>query len=184
MNLNIKLNEALEVEKYPYYLMDLYRDNPSTSFPSPMTVEVLAAYRVYPVTIGTPPDGGLTHQVVEITPAFIEGEWTQQWELVPLDPEVVAINLEAAEAKRQSDLWEAAHNYEKSFISGVGLSILAVGFAMGKPKALAVGTWSNQLWEGTYYPRKVSGSTDFDFSVVGPMPYSVTELSAEIVSQP
>ena len=180
MNLNIKLNESFEVEKYPYYLADLYRDNPNTSFPKPMTVEVLAAYRVYPVVIGTPPDGGLTHQVVEVTPTLIGGEWVQQWELVPLDPEIVSENLARVEDQRQQNLWEAAHNYEKSFISGVGLSILAVGFAMGKPKALAVGAWSNQLWEGTYYPRKMSGSTDLDFSVVGPMPYSVTELSAEI----
>lgn len=97
-----------------------------------------------------------------------------------MDPEVVAFNLAQAEEQRQASLWEAAHAYEKSYISGVGLSILAVGVLMQKPKAQAVSAWSSLLWNGTYYPRKQSGSTDFDFSVVGPIPYSVPELSQEL----
>ena len=64
------------------------------------------------------------------------------------------------EQLRLEQLWQAAHDYEKSYISGVGLSILAVGVLLSKPKALAVSAWSAKLWNETYYPRKLQGSTD------------------------
>lgn len=179
MNLNVKLNESFEVDKYPYYMADLYRDNPRTSFPSPMTVEVLAAYRVYPVVIGTPPDGGLTHQAVEVTPTLIGGEWVQQWELVPLDPEVVAANLEQAEAARQSALWQSAHDYEFQQVSGSAIGLLAMGVMMGKPKCAAVQNWIKGIWT-VYYTRKATGSHDTDFSVAGSIPHTVPELMQEL----
>jgi len=84
-------------------------------------------------------------------------------------------------------LWDAASAWERKNISGVGLSILSLGVAAGKPKALAVAQWSNQLWMGLYYPRKATISLDTepdcDFSPAGDMPYSVPELSAEVWGQ-
>lgn len=81
-------------------------------------------------------------------------------------------------------LWLAAHLYEQQFISGVGLSILSLGVAQSKPKALAVAAWSNNLWVNYYYPRKQAISflsePDCDFTIVGNIPHTVPELSAEI----
>jgi hypothetical protein len=81
-------------------------------------------------------------------------------------------------------LWQAAHDFEQRNISGVGLSILSLGVAQNKPKCLAVAAWSNRLWMDFYYPRKATISIDTepdcDFSGAGEMPYSVTELAAEV----
>lgn len=85
-------------------------------------------------------------------------------------------------AANQEALWQAAHAYEQSYISGVGLSILALGVLQGKSKALQVSAWSQALWT-EYYARKATVTADSpasgDFSTVGPMPYSVPELAAE-----
>lgn len=81
-------------------------------------------------------------------------------------------------------LWQAAHDYEQRYISGVGLSILSLGVAQNRPKCLAVADWSNRLWMDYYYPRKASvtpaSEPDCDFSPAGEMPYSVPELAAEV----
>jgi hypothetical protein len=81
-------------------------------------------------------------------------------------------------------LWQAAHEWEQRNISGVGLSILTLGVAQGKPKALAVAAWSNALWMNLYYPRKAAitldTEPDCDFNAAGDIPYSVPELSAEV----
>lgn len=86
--------------------------------------------------------------------------------------------------EKYNQLWQAAHAYEQKYISGVGLSILSLGVAQGKPKASAVAAWSNNLWMAHYYPRKAAVSLevepDCDFTIAGPMPYSVPELSAEV----
>lgn len=82
-------------------------------------------------------------------------------------------------------LLKAAQAHEAKSISGVGLSILALGVAQQKPKAMACAMWTQQLWSA-YYERKALVAVDLaaeiniDFSGVGEMPYSVTELSAEV----
>ena len=85
---------------------------------------------------------------------------------------------------KYNKLWQAAHDYEQRFISGVGLAILSLGVAKGKPKALAVADWSNGLWMNYYYPRKagvtIAADPDCDFSAAGSMPYGVPELAAEV----
>lgn len=96
--------------------------------------------------------------------------------------EIVAAFPALLDAKYNA-LWQAAHAWEQKFISGVGLSILSLGVAKGKPKALAVANWSQDLWT-LYYQRKVAISIEaqpeLDFTAAGDMPYSVPELSQEI----
>jgi hypothetical protein len=88
---------------------------------------------------------------------------------------------------KYSRLWEAASAWERKHISGVALSLLTLGVAKGTPKALAIAAWSNKLWNETYYPRKAlvryDTDPDYDFSMVGEMPYSIPELSAEVWGQ-
>lgn len=96
--------------------------------------------------------------------------------------EVLAICPTVLDAKYTA-LWSQAHNYEQRNISGVGLSILSLGVAQNKPKALAVAGWTQQLW-GLYYQCKaqitLETTPDCPFDTVGAMPYSVPELSAEV----
>lgn len=100
--------------------------------------------------------------------------------------EVLAACPTALDAKYER-LWNAASNWEKRNISGAALSLLTLGVIQGKPKALAIAAWSDLLWNETYYPRKalinLDTEPDCDFSIVGDMPYTVPELSAEVWGQ-
>lgn len=89
-----------------------------------------------------------------------------------VDPEVV-------EAQRVDSLWQAAHNYEYAQVSGSAVGILAMGVMQGKPKCIAVQNWIKAVW-AEYYLRKATGSTDYDYSFIGPVPHSVPELMEEL----
>jgi len=80
-------------------------------------------------------------------------------------------------------LWNQAAEYEKGYIYGAALSMLTIGVIQGKPKALAITAWISSIWNEHYYPQKALVGYEFsgyDFSVCGPMPYSVPELSVEV----
>lgn len=90
------------------------------------------------------------------------------------------------EAKLNSDidrLWQTAHDYEYSQISGSAIGMLVIGVLQELPKSLAVKEWINSIWV-LYYERKAivtnGGEADLDFTVCGSAPYSVPELMAEI----
>ena len=89
-------------------------------------------------------------------------------------PEYIA----SQDAARVDSLWKAATAYEQSFISGSAGSMLTVGYIKELPKCLAVKNWISSIWN-LYYERKLSGSADTNFSIVGPIPYSVPELRQE-----
>lgn len=84
------------------------------------------------------------------------------------------------EAQRVASLWQAAHDYEFAQVSGSAIGMLAMGVMQGKPKCTAVHDWIKKIWNGNYYPRKANGSTNYDYSNVGPIPYSVPELTEEL----
>lgn len=87
------------------------------------------------------------------------------------------------EQHRVDDLWKYATEYEQSFIANMAIGLLTMGIILQKPKALAISEWSSKLWNGPdgYYARKSNGSTNCDYSNIGPMPYSIPELSAEVL---
>lgn len=88
---------------------------------------------------------------------------------------------EQVEAMRISSLWRAAYMYEYAAISGTVIGLITMGVMMGKPKAIAVQAWITGIWT-EYYSRKASGSTDFEFTSVGPIPHTVPELAAELAA--
>jgi hypothetical protein len=63
------------VEKYPYSIGDLRKDNPQVSFPRNPSEELLASYDVYPVQLTSRPEGDV---VSEGLPIF--NEQLQRWE--------------------------------------------------------------------------------------------------------
>ena len=80
-------------------------------------------------------------------------------------------------------LWRAADDYQTKFISGVAIGLLTIGVLSLLPKAMAVQAWSADVWD-EYYARKAlltyDGAVNTDFTSLGPMPYTVPELRAEL----
>jgi hypothetical protein len=90
------------------------------------------------------------------------------------------INMKNSNLER---LWQDATNYQERYISGAAIGALTIGVLQSRPKSLAIMSWINTLWNGYYYPQKdlvTWDSEPFDFSVVGPMPYSIPELTQEV----
>lgn len=171
---------------YPLSERDIRNAFPNTSFATPFNPEGYAV--VFPVP--QPTFDWITQAVREIAPVLtIKGTWGQAWEIYSLTPEQIAKNQALAEEEalkiekaRVDKLWQSAYDYEFAQISGTAVALLTAGFVAGKPKALAIAAWSNELWNGPngYYARRDSGSTDYDFSNIGLIPYSIPELSAEV----
>ena len=61
--------------------------------PETLTPEEAALYRAFPLTrTERPAFSAITHTVVEADPVLIGSDWTQQWIIVALPPEVAATN--------------------------------------------------------------------------------------------
>jgi len=104
------------IEKYPYSIGNLRRDNPQTSFPRDPSEALLAVYNVYPVrrterpeinplrqdlTESTPirqkarnPDGTFRSDD-PVTPENEAWEWVQVWVVTDVSPEEVERRIEA-----------------------------------------------------------------------------------------
>ena len=79
-----KVNENEVIEKYPYSMHDLRKDNPGTSFPKTGIEQdqIQSDYGIVKVTEGGVPISD-THNVTEATPAKVNGTWTQLFEETP-----------------------------------------------------------------------------------------------------
>lgn len=68
------------VVAYPYGPAELMRDNPDTSFPSPMPDIVLERYGIVPVQPCNPPvHDPVTENCVRVDPQLVDGVWTETW---------------------------------------------------------------------------------------------------------
>jgi hypothetical protein len=90
-------------------------------------------------------------------------------------------------AENQEALWQAATAYEQSYISGSAVGDLTIGVIQRLPKSMEIKFWIENIWMNHYYPRKsvvpsnrMLTNEEKDFSLVGPMPYSVPELVEEV----
>lgn len=79
---------------YPVSEQDIRTSHPNTSFPSPFKAP--SAYAVvFPAA--QPSYNTLTQTIRELSPVLTnKGTWEQQWEVVDLDAETAAANVEAA----------------------------------------------------------------------------------------
>jgi hypothetical protein len=78
------------VEKYPYSIGNLRKDNPQVSFPKNPSDATLAEYGVLPVArTDRPEHDPITQDVTEQPPELVNGVWTQVWVVTPADPEEV-----------------------------------------------------------------------------------------------
>lgn len=88
----IKLTNEI-IEKYPYSVDQLRRDNPQTSFPANPPLSLLAEWGVFPVSAVTPPIVDHTKTVAEGQPQLIEGAWTQVWTVSDVTPESLTLRI-------------------------------------------------------------------------------------------
>jgi len=94
----IKLKNGA-IDKYPYSLNELIRDNPNTSFPAEIPDRLAAEFEVYPVTRVDYPQVDHTKNVIE-TAEIVGGTWTQKFSVVDasdveIEERKQGINLDA-----------------------------------------------------------------------------------------
>ena len=85
----LKANNG-QVEKYPYSIGLLRKDNPNTSFPKKPSDATLAEYGVYPVRETNPTAGENQKLVKSWTPELVEGEWLLNHQAVDMTAEEIA----------------------------------------------------------------------------------------------
>jgi hypothetical protein len=81
-------------------------------------------------------------------------------------------------------LWQKATDYMTQYISNAAFGLVTKGSLKNLPKCIAVETWINNIWS-LYYTRKELITYEwndslYDFSICGPMPYTVPELTKEV----
>lgn len=114
----VKLKANGTILKYPYYLSDLYSDNPDTSFPDNLlSIDVdLSDWRVYKIMpVARPEYNQNTHVATEATPALVNGVWTQQWAITALDAGVANARIQAnvvAAVQARLDTFANTRNYD------------------------------------------------------------------------
>lgn len=168
---------------------DLY---PNTSFPVPIPFSDYGYSVIFPKPV--PEYNKLTQTVIQGLPVLNTlDKYEESWQIVDLTEEEVTVNTALNNQKIQEDiatnigkLWQAAHDYEYARINGMAIGMLTLGVIANKPKSLAVKSWTQNLWD-LYYSRKplvtnVMDPTLLDFSVVGEIPHSISELIQEILN--
>jgi len=107
------------------------------------------------------------------------------WDGTPEEEQAyLALYIPQQKADNLESLWQEATKYQESFISGAAIGLLTMGVIQNKPKSLAVMAWINSIWNGHYYPQRELVTHEYqgyDFTVCGTIPYSVPELTAEVL---
>lgn len=97
-------SETGVITQYPVKVNDVKRRFPNTSFILPLEGKDLEDdFGVVTVYESTPPTyDNTTRKLVQLTPALVDGRWTQQWSVVAFTEEEQAKNDEilAADARR------------------------------------------------------------------------------------
>jgi hypothetical protein len=77
------------VQTYPYWIAQLRKDHPNTSFPKNPNEELLAEYGVVRVYPTDRPEADHTKNVTEGTPALQDGKWVQVWNITDATAEEI-----------------------------------------------------------------------------------------------
>jgi hypothetical protein len=78
------------VEKYPYSIGQLRKDNSNVSFPKEPDAATLAAFNTFDVVRTPQPEIDHTQNVAEGVPQKIDGVWTQVWNVSNVDEDTLA----------------------------------------------------------------------------------------------
>jgi hypothetical protein len=83
----IKLTEAGPIR---YTLEQLYLEHKNTSFPANPSVGLLAEYGVYPLNRTPQPELSYTQNLIEGSPALVDGQWVEVWDVSAASPAEIA----------------------------------------------------------------------------------------------
>jgi hypothetical protein len=81
------------VERFPYTLSDLRRENPNVSFPATVPDAELATYGVERVTATTAPASNARTHTLERSCSLVDGVWTEVWTETQLESAVAEKNI-------------------------------------------------------------------------------------------
>jgi hypothetical protein len=100
----VKVNNQ-GVEKFPYTIGNLRKDNPNVSFPKVLSNEVLQNFGVFEVAPTEKPSfNEATQKVEQGDPVNVNGQWQQVWVIKSLSEEemanALAYKISQARAKR------------------------------------------------------------------------------------
>jgi hypothetical protein len=85
-----------QIDKFPYTIGDLRKDNPNTSFPKNIPDSLLAEFGLVRVTeIAAPDYDSRTHRLVTQQPTLVDGVWTVTRAVVAKDQ--AQVDAEAAQ---------------------------------------------------------------------------------------
>lgn len=98
------------VERYPYFIDQLFKDNPQVSFPKNPSKELLTEFNVFEVAQVDRPEVDYTKNVREQIPQKINGVWTQVWLVYDVSEEDlnsrIQVKKEEIRDQRRSLLYE------------------------------------------------------------------------------
>lgn len=108
----VKINNEV-VEKYPYTLFDLRKDNQNVSFPREPRSETLARFNIFEVSLAEKPEVDYTKNVAEGVPQKIDGVWTQVWDITDATSSQISerTDMEAEEVRYQRNHKLAASDW-------------------------------------------------------------------------
>ena len=93
----IKLKNGT-IEKYPYSVNDLKKDNPQVSFPDTLSDATLSDFQVFQVQ-KVPMPAAPDANVVEGDPVLEGGVWKQSWQVIPFSTAERLHAVQVARAK-------------------------------------------------------------------------------------
>lgn len=131
----LKLNNGV-IEKYPYTIGELRRDNPQVSFPHNIPQSTLEEYGVFKVREVVKPSVDHTMNVNEDTPKFINNEWIQVWEVTPASNDEILkriLRLREQEYPPMSDYLDGVVKGDQAQIDKYVADCLAVKAKYPKP---------------------------------------------------
>lgn len=93
------------VEKYPYTVDDLRRDNPNTSFPVTQTAELLSEFGVVTVVVTGKPEHNYTQNCIESDPVFVQdrNRWEQNWVITEASEQEIVDRINAKSGEIRAD---------------------------------------------------------------------------------
>jgi hypothetical protein len=78
----IKANNGV-IEKFPYSIGDLRKENSNISFPRILGSNILATFNVFPVTEQDKPETDrFSYSVKRQLPELVDGQWTVLWDTI------------------------------------------------------------------------------------------------------
>lgn len=91
------------VEKFPYSIGELRRDNPNTSFPANPSEDLLADWGVFPVEPVDPQLDPATESATRLNPVLTDGVWVDTWEVYTVDQEEIDRRAESKGAEVRTE---------------------------------------------------------------------------------